>query len=53
MNKALLFPKEFNIEELQLQFQEEDEEIKRLREQERQEKAELDEKIKQQKLAKK
>lgn len=53
VNKALLFPKEFNIEELQLQFQEEDEEIERMREQERQEKAELDEKIKQQKIAKK
>lgn len=53
VNKALLFPKEFNIEELQQQFQKEDEEIERLKEQERQEKAELDEKIKQQKLSKK
>ncbi|XP_065078661.1 uncharacterized protein Bdp1 [Ochlerotatus camptorhynchus] len=53
VNKALLFPKEFNIEELQQQFQEEDEEIERIREQERQEKAELDEKLKQQKMAKK
>lgn len=53
INKALLFPKEFNIEELRQQFQEEDEEIERQREQERQNKAELEEKLKQQKLSKK
>ncbi|XP_062545359.1 transcription factor TFIIIB component B'' homolog [Armigeres subalbatus] len=53
INKALLFPKEFNIEELRQQFQEEDEEIERQREQERQVKAELEEKLKQQKLSKK
>ncbi|EAT41318.1 AAEL006998-PA, partial [Aedes aegypti] len=36
VNKALLYPKEFNIEELRQQFEEEDEEIERQREQERQ-----------------
>lgn len=53
INKALLFPKEFNIEELKQQFQEEDEEIERQREQERQIKAEAEEKLKQQKMSKK
>lgn len=53
VNKALLFPKEFNIEELSKQFQEEDEEIERQREEERQIKAELEEKLKQQKMSKK
>lgn len=53
VNKALLYPKEFNIEELRQQFEEEDEEIERQREQERQVKAELEEKLRQQKMSKK
>lgn len=52
INKALLCPKEFNIEELKQQFQEEDEEIERQREQTRQMELEAEEKIKEQKQAK-
>uniref|UniRef100_A0A1Q3EY76 Putative transcription initiation factor tfiiib bdp1 subunit n=1 Tax=Culex tarsalis TaxID=7177 RepID=A0A1Q3EY76_CULTA len=53
VNKALLYPKEFNIEELKQQFEEEDEELERQRELERQKKLEAEEKLLQQKLAKK
>ncbi|XP_053697302.1 uncharacterized protein LOC128744367 [Sabethes cyaneus] len=52
VNKALLYPKEFNIEELKQQFKQEDEEIERVREQERQNKAEVEEKLRQQRSAK-
>lgn len=53
VNKALLYPKEFNIEELKQQFEEEDEILERQRELERQQKLEAEEKLLQQKLAKK
>uniref|UniRef100_A0A8D8P4G9 Transcription factor TFIIIB component B'' homolog n=1 Tax=Culex pipiens TaxID=7175 RepID=A0A8D8P4G9_CULPI len=53
INKALLYPKQFNIEELKQQFEEEDEQLERQREQERQQKLEAEEKLLQQKLAKK
>lgn len=53
VNKALLYPKEFNIEELKQQFEEEDEILERQRELERQQKMEAEEKLLQQKLAKK
>lgn len=53
VNKALLYPKEFNIEELKQQFEEEDEQLERQREHERQQKLEAEEKLLQQKLAKK
>lgn len=53
VNKALLYPKEFNIEELKQQFEEEDEILERQREQERQQKMEAEEKLLQQKLVKK
>ncbi|XP_055546413.1 uncharacterized protein LOC129730846 [Wyeomyia smithii] len=52
VNKALLYPKEFNIEELKQQFKQEDEEIERIREQEKLKKAEAEEKLQQQKTAK-
>ncbi|XP_058820147.1 uncharacterized protein LOC131682579 [Topomyia yanbarensis] len=52
VNKALLYPKEFNIEELKQQFQQEDEEIERQREQERQMRLEAEETLRQQKTAK-
>lgn len=53
VNKALLYPKEFNIEELKSQFEEEDEEMERQREVERQMKLEAKEKLKMEKSAKK
>ncbi|XP_055644752.1 transcription factor TFIIIB component B'' homolog [Toxorhynchites rutilus septentrionalis] len=53
VNKALLYPKEFNIEVLKSQFQEEDEQIERQREVERQMKLEAKEKLKLEKSAKK
>ncbi|XP_058445681.1 transcription factor TFIIIB component B'' homolog [Malaya genurostris] len=52
VNKALLYPKEFNIEELKQQFQQEDEEIERQRELEREMRLKAEETLKQQKTAK-
>ncbi|XP_055595438.1 transcription factor TFIIIB component B'' homolog [Uranotaenia lowii] len=53
VNKALLYPKQFNIEELQEQFQQEDEEIERRKEMERQMKLENEKKMREQKITKK